>query len=150
MEGYIKFTLRIVIFCCFYNVSAQLENGVHFKYRSRDFVVFDYSKEKVNLNFLSWETLPFEPSIYNSFKILDVILKELNVKKGQAVQLYFYKDMNMRSHVYITLLEKRILRIYKSYKNDLVSICMGDCKDENALIKIYILDIDTSKITRMY
>jgi hypothetical protein len=149
MEGFIKFTLRILIFCCFYSVNAQLENGIHFKYRSRDFVVFDYSKEEVNLNYLSWETKPYEPSIYNSFKILDVILKELNVKKGEVVQLYFYKDMNMKSHVYITLLEKRILRIYDSYKTDLVTLCLGDCKDINASIKIYILDIDKSKMIRM-
>lgn len=149
MEGFIKFTFRILIFCCFYSVNAQLENGIHFKYRSRDFVVFEYSKEEVNLHFLSWETMPFEPSIYNSFKILDLILKELSVKKGEVVQLYFYKDMNMKNHVYITLLEKRILRIDKTYKTELVYPCLGDCKDFNKLMKVYILDIDTSKLIRM-
>jgi hypothetical protein len=149
MEGFIKFTLRILIFCCFFSVNAQLKNGIHFKYRSRDFVVFEYSKEEVNLDFLSWETMPFEPSIYNSFKILDLILKELNVKKGEVVQLYFYKDMNMKNHVYITLLEKRILRIDKTYKTELVYPCLGDCKDFNKLMKVYILDIDTSKLIRM-
>lgn len=146
MRDYIRFILKILILFSFFTGNAQLENGKSFKYRNREIVVFDYYDGKVSLDYLSPNTKPFRPKLYEVFGLLDTILNSIELQKGDVMQLYFYKDATDLSHIYINLLQRKILKHYKTYKQDFIPLCLDDCGSINDFHKIYILDISTKKV----